>query len=75
MRPSSRTATGPGVASIRRHSLPVQEGVADRLGGDGRGAEPERSPEHDCVMLELVLVAIVLGEPAVELWARLRALA
>jgi hypothetical protein len=34
-----------------------------------------RSPEHDCVMLELVLVAIVLGEPAVELWARLRALA
>jgi hypothetical protein len=30
---------------------------------------------HDCVMLELVLVAIVLGEPAVELWARLRALA
>jgi hypothetical protein len=32
-----------------------------------------RSPEQDCVMLKLVLVAIVLGEPAVELWARPRA--
>jgi hypothetical protein len=32
-----------------------------------------RSPAHDYVMLELVLVAIVLG--AFELWARLRALA
>jgi hypothetical protein len=34
-----------------------------------------RSLEHDCVMLKLVLVAIVLGEQAVELWARPRALA
>jgi hypothetical protein len=44
-------------------------------GGDGRGAEPDALAEHDCVMLELVLVAIVLGEPAGEPWARLRALA
>jgi hypothetical protein len=34
-----------------------------------------RSPEHDRVMLELVLIAIVLGEPAVGRGARLRALA
>jgi hypothetical protein len=34
-----------------------------------------RSPEHNCMMLDLVLVAIVPGEPPAELWARLRALA
>lgn len=54
----------------------MQEG-GWRIGSVATGAELSRmrSPEHDCVMLELVLVAIVLGEPAVELWARLRALA
>jgi len=32
-----------------------------------------RSLERDCVLLEPGSFAVVLGEPAVELWARLRA--
>ena len=69
-----RNYTGRGI--YQASFVPVQEG-GWRIGSVATGAELSRmrSPEHDCVMLELVLVAIVLGEPAVELWARLRALA
>jgi hypothetical protein len=57
------------------NSTSFYEPHTHRIGSVATGAELSRtrSPEHDCVMLELVLVAIVLGEPAVELWARLRA--
>ena len=69
-----RNWTGRGI--YQASFVPAQEG-GWRIGSVATGAELSRmrSPEHDCVMLELVLVAIVLGEPAVELWARLRALA
>jgi hypothetical protein len=69
-----RNWTGRG--SYQASFVAVQEG-GWRIGSVATGAELSRmrSPEHDCVMLERVLVAIVLGEPAVELWAGLRALA
>jgi len=59
-----RNWTGRGI--YQASFVPVQEGDW-RIGSVATGAElsRRRSPEHDCLMLEPVLVAIVLGEPAV----------
>nr|QLJ98425.1 hypothetical protein HZU44_27720 [Micromonospora carbonacea] len=55
------------MAAIRRHSFRCSKGLAGRIGAACTELSRTRSPEHDCVVLELVLVAIVLGEPSVEL--------